>query len=110
LFLQGLAFALTLVVELPLIGLAARRWNIALSRALAAGAIASGISHPVAWTAALPLGPEEAAAEFIAIEAAVILFEAAVLALIGRFGWIRGAGASLAANTASALAGLVLLG
>ena len=48
---QFAAFAMTLAIELPLIALAARRLQPAVSwrRVAAAGVAASSLTHPLAW-------------------------------------------------------------
>jgi hypothetical protein len=44
------AFALTLAVETPLVAFSLARWyRVAAGRAIAAGAVASAVTHPIVW-------------------------------------------------------------
>lgn len=101
---QLAAFAMTLAIELPVVALAAGRLGPAVGwrRALAAGVVASSLTHPLAWWLRWRLGPDEAVAGFFAIELAVILMEAVVLKIGLGWNWRGAAALSTAANTASA--------
>ena len=107
---QLAAFSMTLAIELPLIALAARRLQPAVSwrRVAAAGVAASSLTHPLAWWLRWRLGPDEAVAGFFAIESAVILIETVVLKIGLGWRWRGAAMLSSVVNTASAgLGGLI---
>ncbi len=103
------ALALTLAIELPVLAVCARVARWPLRRVLVVGALASCLTHPLAWWAALSMPGTVPVSEFetglLAIEVLVTLVEAFLFALLLRVGWLRALGASVLANGASALAG-----
>lgn len=106
---QSLALLWTLLLELPIVLAAGWHWRIVWWRALLAGGLASGLSHPVAWQLALASSDEVYRWSWYAIEFGVWAFEAVILAWVMRLTPTRAAALSLAANACSALAGKFLL-
>lgn len=102
---QHSAFLWTLTLELPVILMAARYWQRPPRRAAIAGCLASGLSHPLAWTVALNMAPTHYHWGWYLIEAVVCLFEAGILFWLLRLSPGRALWLSLAANSVSALAG-----
>jgi len=96
---------LTLACELPLLLWLARRQPLPWWRLLLAGGLASLITHPIAWRVAMRLSPSQYQAGLWWIEAAVVLAEALVYALLLRVGLRLSLAWSLAANAASFMVG-----
>lgn len=109
---QGAALALTLAVELPVA--AAFLWRrregriVDLPRLLAVVALASLLTHPFAWRAALALSPGAYAVGAVLIEVAVVAVEGALLRVLLPVGWRTALAAALLANAASFGAGLLV--
>lgn len=101
--LQALAW--TLGLEMPVVLLGARLMSAPPGRAVLAGLVASGLSHPIAWKLALISPPDAFLLAWAAIELAVTLFEAIVLNVVMRLRWLQALALSLAANVFSAGAG-----
>lgn len=103
------ALALTLAIELPVLAVCARLARWPLRRVLVVGALASCLTHPLAWWAALSMPGTVPVSEFeiglLAIEVLVTLAEALLFLVLLRVGWVRALGVSVLANGASALAG-----
>lgn len=101
-----LALASTLLVEVPVYVLAvtvASRWRVA--------AVAVGINlltHPLLWWVLSGSGP--APLTFAVAEAMVCLVEAALLVAGLRVRWPVAGAAAVAANAASVLVGVLVLG
>jgi hypothetical protein len=106
---QPEAMAWTLVLELPVVLGAGWRLGIGWRRALLAGLLASGISHPLAWAAALRMTEESYRWGWYAIELAVCVFETVILGVVMRLGKRQACGLSLAANGLSAMVGRLVL-
>ena len=109
---QGAALALTLAVELPVAAAFLRRCRdgriVAWPRLLAVVALASLLTHPLAWRAALALSPGAYAVGAVLIEVAVVAAEGALLRVLLPAGWRTAFVAALLANTASFGAGLLV--
>jgi hypothetical protein len=100
----GRAFALTLVVELPVAWLVLRKYA-RLGPLLGSAALASAITHPVFWWVALRRTLDYPS--FVAWgEILITLFEAGVLAVLLHLGLKRALLASVAMNAASFLVGI----
>lgn len=101
---QLLALALTLMLEVPV---AWRGFGGAAAplRVPGAAVLASVLSHPLAWSLALRLGPDDFPLGYWFIESGVWLFEAALYRGLLRCPWRQALAVSLAANLLSALAG-----
>lgn len=106
---QTQALLWTWLLELPIILLAAWYWRISWRRALLAGMLASGVSHPVAWELALASSEQVYRWSWYAIEAGVWLLESWILGRIMGLKPVRALGLSLWANGFSALVGRFLL-
>lgn len=108
---QGAALLLTLAVEIPVAAGWLRRSPegraIALPRLLAVIALASLLTHPLAWRAALALSPDGYAAGVAAIEVVVLAVEAVLLRALLPIGWRAAFSAALLANVASFGVGLL---
>lgn len=109
---QLAALAISLAIEMPIVRALAgwlehkqpQPWRI-----WALAAAATLLTHPFAWWGTLELAETiDYGVIFIAVEAAVFTAEAAFFRFVARWRWRTAFGASLAANTASALAGLLL--
>lgn len=105
---QTTALAWTLLLETPAALLAAHRWRLSWLHAGCAALLASCITHPLAWDAALALHPEHYFVGWLCIEAAVVLAEAGIFFLLLRLSPARALALSLAANSISALAGTLV--
>ena len=105
---QMQALALTLAVELPVLCVLARRLPGPAWRTALAGALASGLTHPVAWRAASVLAAEGYLQGLAAIEAAVVATEALVLALLLHPGTRAALTWSLTINASSVTVGWLL--
>ncbi len=103
-----IALSGTLVIELPLLALVARRLGAPLRRTLGVGIGANLFTHGTLWTV-LPLIPWERWARTTASEVGVILVEGAIYAALARFRrpWI-GFAVALGLNLASWLTGEVV--
>jgi bacteriorhodopsin len=106
---QPEAMAWTLALELPVLLGVGWRLGTDWRRALLAGLLASGISHPLAWATALRMTEESYRWGWYAIELAVCVFEAVILGVVMRLGKRQACGLSLAANGLSAMAGRLVL-
>lgn len=96
---QWQAFGVTLACEVPVMLLLARRHAPAR---VALGAIGiNGLTHPVAWTVALLLAPDEYRLGLWVIEGCVVLAEAAWYRWWLGVGGLRALGWALLANVAS---------
>lgn len=71
-------------------------------RVALAAALASLLTHPLAWHFSRRLGPQQYLAGVWWIESAVVLLEAVVYRLLLRLRWTRALGVSLLANALSA--------
>jgi hypothetical protein len=101
------ALLLTLAVEVPLYVLALAALNVAtIGKAALLGTVVNLLTHPLLWWA---LAPRPSAGALWTAEAAVVVVEAAVLwATVRRYPGLLLV-ASLGANAASVLIGLVFL-
>ena len=105
---QGAALGLTLAIESPVVLLAAWRLRVHWLRGLAAGLLASGFTHPWAWWVSGQLGPQDYGLWIVALEIVVGLVETVILRIVLRVPWRWALALSVAANAASALAGVLL--
>ena len=107
--LWALAFAITLVCELPVYVLALRRPLGGVGRALAVGVAVNVATHPLAWTLAVGrLLPWFAIEALVTVAEAALLF-AAARALGRRLPVHESFLIALAANALSAGVGLIVL-
>lgn len=107
--IQAEALMWTLLLELPIVVAAAHGWRLAWRRALLAGCLASGLSHPLAWTLAMAMPEAAYRWGWYAIEVGVWAFEALLLGRVMGLTPGRAATLSLVANGFSALVGRFLL-
>ena len=98
----------TYAIELPVTLLAGWLWRCRWQRGLVSGLLASGLTHPLAWTLAQAWPAETFLQGFFIIEAGVVLVETVVLRFGMRLGWGQAFCLSLLANGLSAGAGWVL--
>lgn len=109
---QIAALGLTLAVEAPLVTVVAYWRGIRWQRGLAAGLLASCLTHPFAWKlswwASTLFATPHYFRWFVAIEAAVCLVEALVFRRILHTSWAWSVGLSVVANAASSLLGVLL--
>jgi hypothetical protein len=104
------ALALSIAIEAPLAWLVARRagWPVP-SRVAAASAVATAVTHPQLWAAALwayqRFPPLPA---LLALEAIVVLVEGALIAWMARLTIRQAMLVSLIANAGSMLVGLLI--
>jgi len=111
---EWLALAISAAVEAPVAALIVyyARWQSrgALHVGLAA-AVATAVTHPQLWEAALWAYPRyEYWPSLLALEALVVLAEALLIAWMAKFALHRALVVSLAANIASCAAGLLFFG
>ncbi|WP_146747802.1 hypothetical protein [Paramagnetospirillum kuznetsovii] len=103
------ALAWTLILETPVVLVAALRWRCGIARAFLAALAASGVTHPVAWSMAMAMPYSDYITwGWYAIEAAVCCVEAFILGSIMRLSTGRKWGLSILANSVSAFAGWVV--
>ena len=105
---QSAALGLTLAIELPVVLLAAGRLRVRWQRGLAAGLLASGLTHPLAWWVSDQLGPRDYGLWIVFLEILVCLVESAIFRVVMQLAWRWALALSLLANAVSALAGIVL--
>lgn len=105
---QGVALGLTLAIESPIVLVAAWRLRVHWLRGLAAGLLASSLTHPLAWWVSRQLGPQDYGVWIVSLEGMICLAEAVLLKFILKISWRWALALSLVANTASALTGLLL--
>jgi hypothetical protein len=103
------ALTLTYALETPVVLAAGWFWRCGAARSLMAAALASGLTHPLAWQVAMSMSPEAYVWGWYAIEAAVCCVEAFVIRSCMRLPLGRAAAVSVLANGVSALAGRFLL-
>jgi len=96
-----IAFALTLAIELPVVGLLCPRG--ARRRGVKDAAAANLLTHPCAWWAILSAGMS-----WWLVEGLVWLAEACVYRAATRLSWTRAATTSLVANGVTAALGWLL--
>lgn len=106
---QPQALLLTLLLELPVIFLAARYWQRPLWRAGLAGVLASGLSHPLAWKIMLQMPTDVYRWGWYVLETGVCLFEAVILKSLLHLSGSQALRLSLMANILSAVLGRLLL-
>lgn len=105
-----LALALTLLVEVPAYVLAVtvaapvNRWRL-----VATTVVVNLLTHPPLWWVLAGSGPARPLA-FAAAEVLVCLVEGALLAVVLRLRWSVALAAAVAANAASVLVGVLVLG
>lgn len=104
---QLVALALTLVVEVPAALVVAhwRRWP--WRRALLGALAASLLTHPVAWSLAPYLPPDDYLQGWLLLEAAVCVAEAVVLGLFLRLRVLPALALALGLNASSAGVGVL---
>ena len=103
------ALAWTYALETPVVMVAGWFWRRGTARSLMAAALASGLTHPLAWQVAMSMSPEAYVWGWYAIEAVVCCAETVVIRSCMRLPMGRAAALSFLANAVSALAGRVLL-
>ncbi|MGE5504644.1 MAG: hypothetical protein ACM31L_09500 [Actinomycetota bacterium] len=103
------ALAWTYAIEVPVVVAAGALWGCGVRRSAVAAVLASGVTHPVAWSVALAM-PMEAYYRWgwHIIEATVCAVEAVVLGRFMRLPGKRSWPLSIVANGLSALAGRYL--
>ena len=105
---QGVAFAVTLAVELVIVTLATARLPVSPARRLAAAVLPSCFTHPLAWRVIGNFGPHDYAAGLCLVEGIVILVEAVCLRLALKLTLPRSLLLSFMANAASVAAGWLI--
>ncbi|MES2681905.1 MAG: hypothetical protein V4650_00150 [Pseudomonadota bacterium] len=105
---QNEALVLTLLIELPVVFAV---WEInkkRFFRAGMAGLLATGLTHPLAWSLASRLGAQDYLHGFYLIEIAVVAVEAIVIGYVMPCSWRVAIGTSVLANGLSASVGCFL--
>jgi hypothetical protein len=105
---QCAALGLTLAIEAPIVMLAALSLRIFWMRGLAAGLLASGMTHPFAWWVSVHFGPQDYGLWIVALEILVCLVETVILRLALQAPWRSMLVLSVVANAASAQTGVWL--
>lgn len=105
---QAEALCWTWFLELPLVLMLGSHWRLPVGRLLLAGLLASGITHPLAWSHASSCSAGQWLCSWWGIECAVTGFEAGFYWRVLRLGWLRAALLSLCTNGFSALTGTLL--
>lgn len=103
---QHEAWILSLAVELPL--LAAMLYRCKWKRVLVAGALATTVTHPVAWWAAGMLSPAEYTQGVLVIEIVVWATESALIRAMLPIRWSAAVAYCLFANMASVVVGFLV--
>lgn len=109
----AVAFALTLVTEVPLyVVVLGTLERTDLRRTAAFGVLVNAVTHPFVWVALHPalLGGGRYAQIVLLVEAAVVAIEAAMLGRWLGGPWAFVAGTALLANAASVLVGVWIIG
>ncbi len=105
---QGVAFAVTLAVEMVIVMLATARWAVSPACRLAAAVLPSCFTHALAWRAMGNFGAHDYAAGLCLVEAIVILVEAVCLRLALKLSLPRALLLSFTANATSVAAGWII--
>lgn len=105
---QGVAFAVTLAVELFIVMFATARLPVSPARRLAAAVLPSCFTHPLAWRVIGNFGAHDYAAGLCLVEGIVILVEAVCLRLVLKMSLPRSLLLSFTANAASMAAGWLI--
>ncbi len=106
---ESIALLLTLLVEAPLVYGTTRSWSLGRMRRLACMVLPSCFTHPLAWHAIGNFGAHDYVQGLLWVEGLVWIAEALLLQGLGRAPARAAWATSALANTASTLAGWVLV-
>lgn len=106
---QGIALALTLAVETPIIMAATARLPVGMGRRWAVALLPSCFTHPLAWRVIGNYGAHDYAAGLCLVEGIVILVEALCLRMVLKLSMPKSLLLSFTANVASVALGWAIL-